>query len=157
MGRIILDKYNGEEKFYFKNGTISVHKSTDGWVSFVLEVDAECSADAMDLYDRTSTSVEAFVIVDKIDLALLKENTFLIPSGYDEYSYGWLSRIYYYEHGDLDKNKIEIKHIDSNRFTVKWSGETLDVESFDEKIPATKVLISGEFVFEDIDEWTSNL
>src|SRR5262249_51924110 len=60
------------------------------------------------------------------------------------------SRLYYCEHEPLRQNKITVVSRTGDRFWLRWTAVTKDVNYYDGSKPPTKVEIEGEFLFRDI-------
>jgi hypothetical protein len=101
----------------------------------------------------TNPNAEVAVSLKNLDPSKLVGKQFLVLSGYDEEIEDHVATIYYYEHEDLNDNVIEITAQDSNRFHVRWTGTTGDVNFYDDSKPKTRVEIEGEFTFKDMKKW----
>jgi hypothetical protein len=61
--------------------------------------------------------------------------------------------LYYCEHQPLRENHISVLSRAGDRFCLRWTAVTQDVNYYDGSKPLTRVEIEGEFLFKDISEW----
>jgi hypothetical protein len=64
-----------------------------------------------------------------------------------------MSLLYYCEREALRQNRIAVVSRAEDRFMLRWTATTNDVNYDDGSKPPTQVEIVGEFVFKDIGKW----
>ena len=64
-----------------------------------------------------------------------------IPEGYDDNRDGQLTNFYYCSHEGTDKNTIEVIEVDGDRVRFRLTGETIDVNYYDNSKAPTKLSV----------------
>lgn len=64
-----------------------------------------------------------------------------IPESYDDSRDGQLTNFYYCSHEGTDKNTIEVIEVDGDRVRFRVTGETIDVNYYDNSKPPTKLSV----------------
>lgn len=153
VGRIILHRFNGDEIYEFESAEIFAFNNNFGEVTLWFEVTAHQNAiqrceDTAEM--DTSPQVSVAFELPELELHQLVGQEFQNPGpedGDDQPS------IYYHEHMPLVNNRIHVLAKTGNRFRVRWTGTTTDVNTLDESLPQTQVEIEGEFVFTNSQDW----
>lgn len=57
------------------------------------------------------------------------------------------------EHEPLRQNRIAVVSRAADRFRLRWTAVTKDINYYDGSKPPTQVEIEGEFLFKDIGKW----
>lgn len=153
MGTVTLKMYNGKEVFKIKDALIIANQRDSG-ISIWMEYSTEDEPILRDTELLDSQGCPNADITFKINnIKELSKCKIRIPLSYDEELSDYVSRFYYYEHNDIDKNIIEIRHKSKNVYNVKWTGLTDDVNFYDGSKPRTRVVVDGEFILQDYEKW----
>lgn len=151
-GQFILHRFNGDEVYRLKSAVMFAGEFVDK-VMLWLEVEADAKG-AKRCKDTKSLGVcpqaETGIKLKALDASRLVRRQFLI-SGDDDHE--CQSSIYYCEHEPLRNNRITILSRKGDRFRVRWTGETIDVNYYDGSKPPTQVEIEGDFRFKDYEHW----
>lgn len=153
--RFILHRFNGDEIFPIKSAVMFASADEEG-ITLWFEVEAEPEAlkrcpDTVEFGGRPRAEVAKNL--KKFDLENLVGKEFRIPGTVDDDEDSCESLIYYYEHEPLRKNRIRILSRHGDRFRLRWTAVTKDINFYDGSKPLTKVEIEGEFLFKDIQKW----
>lgn len=146
-GTLTLHRFNGDEAYNLKSADVRV-RSEESQLVLTLEVDTEEGAlqsvpDTVEFSAKPSAEVS--VILHQLDEQTLVGQRFVVPAGYDPNTEEYVATLYYYEHQDLDNNVIEMLSRDSNKFHIRWTATTQDVNYYDGSKPDTSVVIDGVF------------
>ena len=68
-----------------------------------------------------------------------------IPEAYDEDHGGWITNIYFVSHEGTEPNRIEILAREDDRLLVRPTGETIDVNYYDDSKPRAKLIVETWF------------
>jgi hypothetical protein len=151
---MVFHRPAGDEVFRLGSATFRAIRYEDGFeLSF--HVRAEKGA-IKSLPDTASfpaqPNAEVSVFVDEFDPAALVGRRFKVPRSYDEEREDHVSCLYYYEHRDFNRIVVEVLGARGKRLHVRWSGTTDDVDRYDGRGPADRVVIEGMFEFLDGEE-----
>lgn len=97
--------------------------------------------------------VEVGIDLACLDADKLVGQEFIIPGTKTDEEDSCMSLFYYFEHEPLRQNRISVVSHDGDRFWLRWTAITQDVNHYDGSKPPTQVEIEGEFLFRDIDKW----
>jgi hypothetical protein len=155
VGRFILHRFCGDEEYVIKTATILAVKEETGlrlW--FEAETEGVCIKSVPDTADlKAWPKAEVGVSLMALDASKLVGRRFNVLSGYDEEEESYVATIYYVEHQELRRNKIEVLGQEDDIFLIRWTGVTTDVDYYDGGKPETKLEIEGRFTFSDMEEW----
>jgi hypothetical protein len=156
--RFILHRFNGDEVFRFHSGGMFAYESNGG-VTIWFEVEADW--DALQRCEDTVEfghwpNAEVGIEVAELNVDRLVGREFLLPGTKSDDEDSCMALFYYYEHEPLRENKITILSRDDDRFWLRWTAVTQDINYYDGSKPPTQVEIDGEFKFKDISKWTSS-
>ena len=147
VGVLILNRFNGQEKFAISEATISLHDG-DGSSNLSFEIETE-EKPLQTLPDTESLkarpNAEFIVKVADFSWENLVGKCFEIPRGYDDATDEHLTFLYYCEHENMENNVIEVLERKDNRFRVKIEATCTDVNYYDGSKPPTKVEIDAWF------------
>lgn len=154
-GRFILHRFNGDEVYRFKTAVMWAY-TTDNGVTLWFEVSADPNgAQRCEDTAEMGMSPNAEVGIDLPDLnaGRLIGREFIIPGTKSDDEDSCMSLLYYCEHEPLRDNRIIVVSRAGDRFHLRWTATTKDVNYYDGSKPATRVEIEGEFLFKDIGKW----
>lgn len=154
-GRFVLHRFNGDEVYRLKSAVMWAYKTKSG-VMLWFEVCAD--PDALRRCDDTaemgmSPGAEVGVPLPLLDADQLVGKRFVVPGTKSDDEDSCLSLFYYCEHDPLRDNEIEVLSRAEDRFSVRWTAVTKDVNYYDASKPPTRVEIAGDFQFKDIAKW----
>jgi hypothetical protein len=156
-GRFILHRFNGDEVYRFKTAVMFAY-TTEAGVTLWFEVATD--SDALQRCEDTaemdmSPYAEVGVNLSGLDADQLVGREFFIPGTKSDDEDSRMSLLYYCEHEPLRQNRITIFSRAGDRFQLKWTAVTKDVNYYDGSKPPTQVEIEGEFLFKDMAKWVS--
>lgn len=154
-GRFILHRFNGDEAYRFEIAVMWAYDDDPG-VTLWFEVSAD--PDALQRCDDTvgsgaSPKVEVGITLPELDADQLMGREFVIPGVNSDDEDSCMSLLYYWEHEPLRENRISVVSREGDRFWLKWTAVTKDINYYDGSKPDTQVEIEGEFLFKDIGKW----
>ena len=95
----------------------------------------------------------AGITLPELDPEQLVGREFVFPGTKTDDEDSCRSLLYYCEHQPLRDNRIEVVSRNGDRFRVRWTAVTQDVNYYDGSKPQTRVEIEGEFLFRNIEKW----
>lgn len=154
--RFILRRFNGDEIFRLQSAVIWAYES-EGGITIWFEVEAD--SDALQRCEDTvefghGPNAEVGIEITELNADQLVGREFLLPGTKSDDEDSCMALLYYYEHEPLRQNRIEILSRDVDRFWIRWTAITQDINYYDGSKPPTHVEIVGEFMFKDIKKWT---
>jgi hypothetical protein len=154
-GRFILHRFNGDEVYRFETAVMWAYANDQG-VTLWFELSAD--SDALQRCEDTaemgmSPNAEVGINLPELDADQLVGREFLIPGTKSDEEDSCMSLLYYCEHEPLRQNRITVVSRAGDRFRLRWTAVTQDVNYYDGSKPLTKVEIEGEFLFKDIGKW----
>ncbi len=148
LGKFVLHRFNGDEEFVLEEASLNITPDQQG--NLVLELEAITNGtvikslpDTEGLYGSPTASI--FVTIPRPATVNLVGMKLSLPCSYDELIEDFRTNFYYVEHESLEANEIEFLALKENKYWVKWTGETLDVNYYDGSKPDTRVEIEGWF------------
>lgn len=102
------------------------------------------------------TNAEVSVFVKAFVPDELVGKRFEVPRSYNQETEEYVSRIYCYEHKDLNQITLEVLGRDADQFHVRWEGMTGDVDAYDGSEPDNRVVIDAMFELQQSREATYN-
>ena len=156
-GQFILHRFNGDEVYRFQSAEMFAYEDESGHVTLWFEVSSDPDAvlqceDTAELNMSPNAEVGIDLIEFDVDSLVGREFSILGTLSDDEDSS--MSLLYYCEHQPLRDNKITVISREGNRFQLRWTAKTQDVNYYDGSKPQTNVEIIGEFLFKNIEKWT---
>lgn len=147
LGTLTLDRFNGLEQFSIVKATIfDWEKDGNIYLNFDIETGDKPLKSLPDTEEfHAQPNAEFTILFKELDWNKLVGCRFKIPSSYNEEIEDYVTRLYYYEHDDVEDNLIEIIKQDGEKYFVKISGTCTDVNFYDGSKPDTKVLIEAWF------------
>jgi hypothetical protein len=154
-GTLVLHRCNGDEIYGVKSATITASEE-DGAVELLLYLDTKAKPiqtlpDTAELDPQPNA--EVYITLNKLDVSKLVGRRFSIPTSWSDEKQDHVSCIYYCEHGDLNRNVVRFLEQQGNKFLVRWTGTTTDVNFYDGSRPDTKVEIKAWFTFKGMRKW----
>ncbi|WP_335937063.1 hypothetical protein [Streptomyces sp. PTD5-9] len=151
-GRFVLHRFNGDEVYRIASADVWVSgaEGREGPVTLWFEIAADPDG-ARRCEDTESLGMaptaEVGVELPEIDVDALVGREFVMPGvrGDDEDS--CMSLLYYCEHQALCDNRITVLSRDGDRFRLRCTAVTQDVNYYDGSKPPTRVEIEGDFLF----------
>jgi hypothetical protein len=101
----------------------------------------------------TSPNAEVGIDLPELNPDRLVGRELVLPGTKTDDEDSCRSLLYYCEHQPLRDNRIVVVSRAGDRFRVRWTAVTQDVNYYDGSKPLTKVEIEGEFLFKDIGKW----
>ena len=153
--RFILHRFNGDEVYRIETALMWAYVKEPG-VTLWFEVSADPNASqqcADTAYMGLSPSAEVGIDLSELDTDMLVGREFFIPGTKADDEDSCMSLLYYCEHEPLRDNRIKVVSRAEDRFWLRWTAVTKDVNYYDGSKPPTHVEIEGEFVFRDIGKW----
>lgn len=154
-GRFVLHRFNGDEVYRLEKAVMFAYASEKG---VTLWFEAEAARKGAKRCEDTAEmgmtpNAEVGIELKELDADKLVGRKFSVPGTKTDDEDSCMSLLYYCEHEPLRKNKIEVVSRDGDRFRVKWTAVTKDVNYYDGSKPPTKVEIEGEFRFKEVKKW----
>jgi hypothetical protein len=151
VGTLILHRSNGDEIYAIRSALLTASEE-DGSIELVLYVDTESKPiqtlpDTADL--NPHPNAEVCVSLETLDVSKLVGRSFSVPTSWSEEKEDHVSCLYYFEHGDLNRNVVQFLEQRGSKFLVHWTGTTGDVNHYDRSQPDTEVEIKAWFTFKD--------
>jgi hypothetical protein len=156
QSRFVLHRFNGDEVYRFKSAVMWAYTTQTG-VTLWFEVSADPEqAQRCEDTAEMGRSPDAEVGIDLLELNAddLVGREFLIPGTKTDDEDSCRSLLCYCEHEPLRQNRITVVSRDGDRFWLRWTAITQDVNYYDGSKPPTQVEIEGEFLFKDIGKWS---
>jgi len=157
-GQFVLHRFNGDEVYCFKSAIMWAYPTESGvtlW--FEVESDANNAKRCDDTADlKMSPTASVGIDLPELDAGVLVGREFSIPGTVTDDEDSAMSLLYYCEHEPLRQNRIAVISRIGDRFWLKWTAVTNDVNYYDGSKPPTQVEIEGEFLFQDIGKWDRN-
>lgn len=156
MGIFKLHRFNGIEEYHIAEAKIYAIMDSENKIMLWLEIETDKVAihtapDTADLNMQPSGEITIFL--DNLDLENFGEKVFYLPNGYDPVSRDLLARVYYFEHQEVNRNRLVLTYKGSGQFDVNWRGVTTDIAYQDGNKSDTIIEVFGECTFEDYKEW----
>jgi hypothetical protein len=153
--RFVLHRFNGDEVYRFKSAIMFTYSADPVTLSFEVEADRDAISRCEDTAELgMAPKAEVDIELPDFDLDKLVGRKFSIPGTKTDDEDSCKSLFYYCEHEPLRKNKITVVSRRGDRFWLRWTAETKDVNFYDGSKPPTKVEIEGEFLFvTDVKKW----
>ena len=153
VGKFVLHRFNGDEEFALEQASIGItHDRSGDWLRLTAITNGtiiKSLPDTEGLHGRPKASIS--VNISRVDPTNLVGLRLSVPISYDDLIGDDRANFYYLEHESLDENEIEILAVKENKYLVKWSGQTLDVNYYDGSKPMTHVEIEGWFTMDSHD------
>jgi hypothetical protein len=154
-GRFILHRFNGDEVYRFETAVMWAYVNEPG-VTLWFEVSADSDAlqrceDTAEM--RMSPGAEVGIDLPELYADQLVGREFVIPGVNSDNEGSSMSLFCYCEHEPLCDNRITVMSRNEDRFRLRWTAMTKDVNYYDGSKPPTQVEIEGEFLFKDIGNW----
>ena len=155
-GRFVLHRFNGDEVYRLASAMIRAYASAGGvTVWFEARADRDAIRRCEDTVElEMAPNAKVAVEVPELDADQLVGRTFVIPGTATDKEDSCKALLYYCGHEPLRSNSITIVSRSEDRFVVRWTAVTKDVNYYDGSKPATLVEIEDEFWFKDIEKWT---
>jgi hypothetical protein len=153
--RLVLHRFNGDEIYPIKSAEMfAIATPTGATLWFEVSADRNAVKRCEDTAEmRRAPSAEVAVDLSELDADDLVGRSFSIPGTKTDDEDSCRSLFYYCEHEPLRKNKITVVSQEGDRFWLKWTAVTKDVNYYDGSKPPTKVEIEGAFLFKDLGKW----
>ena len=154
-GRFILHRFNGDEIYRLESAVIFAYASNAG---VTVWFEARADDDAIRRCEDTdemgmSPNAEVGIEVPEFDADALVGREFVLPGTTSDAEDSCMALLYYCEHEPLRNNSIRIVSRTEDRFWVRWTAVTKDVNYYDGSKRPTLVEIEGEFRLKDIEKW----
>lgn len=149
VGKMTLQRFNGEEIYSVESATIEHYKDEDG--SYAVTFRAETGAPPIQTLPDTAELrrkpfAEVTLHLRKIPaLALVAGRSFSLPKGRDERTQEYHTNFYYCERDTMEDNEIVILERDGLRVRTRVNGTVTDVNYYDGSKPRTKVIVEADF------------
>jgi hypothetical protein len=153
-GRLILRRFNGIEVVRLQTAEMMAYRS-DGhiFLSFEMRTENEADESSEDTAGwKNPRSAEVNVLLSELDPWSLAGKHFSVPEGWTE-AWDLLARLYYFAHEPINNNEIDILERQENRFHVRWTGTTRDINFYDGSKPETILEVEGWFIFPHMEKW----
>ncbi|WP_424861308.1 hypothetical protein [Streptomyces sp. MMS24-I29] len=151
-GRFVLHRFNGAEVYRIASADIwvSVAEGSEGPVTLWFEILADSDGarrceDTADL--GMAPSAEVGIELPDVDVDALVGRELVLPGVRSDDEDSCMSLLYYCEHQPLRDNRITVVSRDGDRFWLRWTAVTEDVNYYDGSKPPTRVEIEGAFLF----------
>lgn len=156
-GLFILHRFLGDEVYPLRSATLRAIPRQDGGVTLWFE--AIAGREAYRRCPDTDAQPRAPKIEVGIDLPALNVNalvgrTFLMQGTMSDEEDSCQSLMVYYEHEPVRDNRMTVLSRNGDRFMVRWTAVTRDVNFYDGSEPETEIEIEGEFEFRRMEEWS---
>ncbi|MFF3733454.1 hypothetical protein ACFYXM_24860 [Streptomyces sp. NPDC002476] len=151
-GRFVLHRFNGDEvyRIAFADIWVCAAEGSEGPVTLWFEVAADSDGarrcedtEALGMAPTAEVGVE----LPGIDVDALVGREFVMPGVRDDDEDSCMSLLYYCEHQPLRDNRINVLSRDGDRFRLRWTARTQDVNYYDGSKPPTRIEIEGDFLF----------
>jgi hypothetical protein len=153
--RFVLHRFNGDEVYHFKSAVMWAYTTERGvtlW--FEVEADPEKAQRCEDTAEMgMSPNAEVGIDLPELYSDEIVGQEFSIPGTKTDREDSCMSLLYYCEHEPLRQNRIKVVSRADDRFWLKWTAVTKDVNYYDGSKPPTQVEIEGEFLFKDFGKW----
>lgn len=156
MGTFTLYRFNGIEQFTITEAKVYAVENDDKNIMLWLEMET----DEQPLRSVADTagcgmnpSGEVTVYLDQLKLGTFGEQSFTIPSGYDEETRSLIAGLYYFEHQEVNNNTLRLSYKGDGVFSAHWTGTTTDISYYDGSKPDTRIEVTGDFFFEEYKNW----
>jgi hypothetical protein len=153
--RFVLHRFNGDEVYRLKSAVMfGIAEDSGITLWFEAEADREGAVWCKDTAEiGTSPNAEVGIDLPQLDPDQLVGMELVHEGTKTEDEDSCRSLLYYCEHQPLRDNRILVVSQDGDRFRVRWTAVTRDVNYYDGSKPPTRVEIEGEFLFRDIGKW----
>ncbi|MFB7914754.1 hypothetical protein [Streptomyces sp. NPDC056061] len=150
-GGFVLHRFNGDEVYRLKSAVMWVCAGAESGAPVTLWFEAEAdSGGALRCEDTAdlgmAPNAEVGVELPGVDADALVGREFVVPGVPDDED-SCMSLLYYCEHQALRDNRISVVSRDGDRFRLRWTAVTGDVNHYDGSRAPTRVEIEGDFLF----------
>lgn len=147
VGNLTLHRYNGDEVYKIEIAVISIEEINGRtYLSLEIETNGRVEKSLPDTAGlQAKPSAQITIPVEELEESNLVGKNFSLLNSYNEVTNDYLATIYYVEHEPLESNEIEIVSRKKDKWLVKWSGLTKDVNYYDGSKPNTRVEIESWF------------
>jgi hypothetical protein len=150
VGTFVLSRFNGDEVFNLERAVIHIEKYGNK-SCLVIEARTNGSVvkslpDTVELHAEPNAQI--ILPVSDSEINNLVGKKFSLPNSYDKKNNNYAATIYYVEHEPIDANEIEFVSRKKDKFSIKWTGLTKDVNYYDGSKPNTSITIEGWFTSE---------
>ena len=140
-----LIRFNGTEEYSFKNGTIEFYeKDNKKYLGFRIKTD-KCLSFLLDTKEQKQLPKYSVEIEVEDYGKLVSGAEFELENSYNDKTEKYYSNLYYFEHQEVNKNKIRILDAKEGGYLVRITGETIDINHYDGSKPFAKIEIIGYF------------
>src|SRR5262249_23668978 len=144
-----------DEVYRFKSAVMWAYRTVTG-VTLWFEVAADHEAiqqceDTAEL--GMEPNAEVGIDLPDLDADQLVGRQFVMPGTKTDDEDSCKSLLYYCDPEPLRNNTITVVSRAGDRFWLRWTAVTKDVNYYDGSKPPTQVEIEGEFLFKDIGKW----
>jgi hypothetical protein len=153
--RFILHRFNGDEVYRIQSAVMfGIAEDAGVTLWFEAKADREGAVWCADTVE-IGTAPNASVGIDLLELDpdQLVGVEFVHEGTKSDDEDSCRSLLYYCEHQPLRENRIVVVSRAGDRFRVRWTAVTQDVNYYDGSKPPTRVEIEGEFLFKNIGKW----
>jgi hypothetical protein len=154
VGTIKLHRFNGDEEFALEEAYLHIQPETE--TSMQLELEAGNYGTVLKGLPDTEIlnawpGAHIFVELPFPASEPLTGKKISLPVAYDETIQNTRATFYYVEHEALEDNEIEFLEHKDNRYRIRWTGRTMDVNFYDGSKPDTRIEIEGWFTISESD------
>ncbi len=153
--RFVLHRFNGDEVYRLQSAMmfgIAADQGVTLWFEAKADrVGALWCEDTAEI--GTSPNAEVGITLPELVPDQLVGQELVLPGTKTDDEDSCMSLLYYCEHQPLRENRITIQSREGDRFRVRWTAVTQDVNYYDGSKPQTRVEIEGEFLFRNIGDW----
>jgi hypothetical protein len=146
---LVFQRFNGYESYPVTLAEWNIYKDEDiGMMNLILSL--ETGPGIVLHEDTTALSASPHWELNLLELDLSEESIKVgfigkIPESYDDNRGGHLTNFYYCSHEGTDKNTIEVIEVDGDRVRFRVTGETIDVNYYDNSKPPIKLSVDVWF------------
>lgn len=157
-GHFTLHRFNGDEVYGLASAVMWAAEDEGGvTLSFEATAHEEEAERLPDTEERElAPYAEVAVALPSLTPDQLVGQVLVQPESYVEEMGGQVAFLEYAEQAELRESEVRILSRAGDRFHVRWTGVTCDVNHYDGSKPETQVEIEGEFLFQDMDQWVNS-
>jgi len=151
-GRFVLHRFNGDEVYRIASAVIHVCATEGSEAPVTLWFEVAADADGARRCEDTeplgmAPTAEVGIELPGVDMDALVGREFVVPGVRSDDEDSCMSLLYYCEHQPLCDNRITVVSRDGDRFRLRWTARTQDVNYYDGSKPPTRVEIEGDFLY----------
>jgi hypothetical protein len=151
IGTLTLYRFCGEERFGVSEAIARAFPDGDEIrINLAIKTEKTPLKTLCDTEEHPARpNAEVDIRVSRTAFAQLTGTRCVVPRAWDADADDHAATFYYYGHNDLDDNEVDFLECKDNRYRVRWTGTTNEVNNYDGNRLRTRVHIDAWFTLKD--------